>query len=554
MACVTYAGAEFCNKQCAIGGTPISVSTTGDYGETTYIYLLATNAPIAATTPAGLGMLVTIYPEDGWVQVYSGFFCVGYTTTCKIKVESANYTSGELDFSVSTDYKQCYLTVCSYALVPKVNACGELGAARVHALARISISPADAVGATLAVDGVSRGTVGASGIDVCLTEGSHTFSFQKTGYATATGTFSILSGESKLTTAVPLLFSMTALPVANFTAAPTGGIMPLSVAFTNTSTNATSYSWTFGDGATSTLVNPSHVYTVAGTYTVTLVVSNSGGSNTITKSNHITVIDPSTILTANFTSDAINVVQGTTVHFYETSTGDPIYWQWAFALVGGATFYKYERSPTIIFWSAGTYNISLTVTSTTSSNTVVKNGYLVVTPSPLPAPVVDFTANPVYGRAPLTVQFTDLTTNYPLTWAWWIDDGGSGINFSNVQNPLYTFAYPGSYSITLQARNAKAMGSIYKANFITAVDLLPAHMVEGTFDVQPRNPHTGETFTATQIVNNAGEMSGDATVTFTANGVTQVKTTTIASGGTATLSASFMTLSTGTVTVCGNLT
>jgi len=57
--------------------------------------------------------------------------------------------------------------------------------------------------------------------------------------------------------------------------------------FTNTSTNATSYSWAFGDGATSTLQNPSHTYAAAGTYNVTLTATN--GSCTSSISQNITV-------------------------------------------------------------------------------------------------------------------------------------------------------------------------------------------------------------------------------------------------------------------------
>jgi PKD repeat protein len=78
-------------------------------------------------------------------------------------------------------------------------------------------------------------------------------------------------------------------PVASFTATPTSGTAPLSVHFTDTSTGSpTSWAWTFGDGATSTSQNPSHVY-AAGTYTVGLTVANSAGSDSVTRSALITV-------------------------------------------------------------------------------------------------------------------------------------------------------------------------------------------------------------------------------------------------------------------------
>ncbi|MDF1673742.1 MAG: right-handed parallel beta-helix repeat-containing protein [Vicingaceae bacterium] len=69
------------------------------------------------------------------------------------------------------------------------------------------------------------------------------------------------------------------LPVASFTTTSGGSIF----IFTNTSTNATSYMWDFGDGNTSTDVNPTHVYAgLDSTYTVTLIATNACGSDTLT--------------------------------------------------------------------------------------------------------------------------------------------------------------------------------------------------------------------------------------------------------------------------------
>jgi PKD repeat protein len=82
-------------------------------------------------------------------------------------------------------------------------------------------------------------------------------------------------------------------PVANFNGSPTNGVSPVTVNFTDTSTGSpTSWAWTFGDGATSTAQNPSHVYAVAGTYSVTLKATNALGSDTITKTDYITVTPP----------------------------------------------------------------------------------------------------------------------------------------------------------------------------------------------------------------------------------------------------------------------
>jgi PKD repeat protein len=79
-------------------------------------------------------------------------------------------------------------------------------------------------------------------------------------------------------------------PVAAFSATPTTGKNPLSVSFANGSSGAIStWAWTFGDGGTSTAQNPSHTYTQAGTYTVSLTVTGPGGADTEVKPNSITV-------------------------------------------------------------------------------------------------------------------------------------------------------------------------------------------------------------------------------------------------------------------------
>ncbi|HWO56429.1 MAG TPA: S8 family serine peptidase [bacterium] len=85
---------------------------------------------------------------------------------------------------------------------------------------------------------------------------------------------------------------------ANFTGAPTSGNVPLTVNFTDASTGpVTSWSWDFGDGGASTAQNPSHVYSAAGTYTVSLTVTTATCNNTLTRTDYITVTDPNAWVT-----------------------------------------------------------------------------------------------------------------------------------------------------------------------------------------------------------------------------------------------------------------
>jgi PKD repeat protein len=90
-------------------------------------------------------------------------------------------------------------------------------------------------------------------------------------------------------------------PTANFTWSPGTPLAGQSVQFTDTSTGSpTSWSWTFGDGATSAQQNPAHTYSSAGTMNVTLTVSNQSGSNSRVQSVNIQA-SPGAQLTLGFT-------------------------------------------------------------------------------------------------------------------------------------------------------------------------------------------------------------------------------------------------------------
>ncbi|MCP4246206.1 MAG: PKD domain-containing protein [bacterium] len=79
-------------------------------------------------------------------------------------------------------------------------------------------------------------------------------------------------------------------PVADFGAAPVSGLAPLDVQFTDLSIGLVdTYLWDFGDASTSGQANPSHQYTVPGTYTVSLTVTGPGGVDAETKVDYVTV-------------------------------------------------------------------------------------------------------------------------------------------------------------------------------------------------------------------------------------------------------------------------
>jgi PKD repeat protein len=82
-------------------------------------------------------------------------------------------------------------------------------------------------------------------------------------------------------------------PVADFVGSPTSGDAILKVDFDDQSEGViTHWAWDFGDLGTSTQQNPSYIYKEVGNYTVSLTVTGPGGSDTETKTNYISVINP----------------------------------------------------------------------------------------------------------------------------------------------------------------------------------------------------------------------------------------------------------------------
>jgi PKD repeat protein len=243
-----------------------------------------------------------------------------------------------------------------------------------------------------------------------------------------------------------------AKPVANFTSSITSGKAPLNVVFTDTSTGTPSgWSWDFGDGSKSFVQNPTHKYSKAGTYTVSLTVKNAAGSNTVTKTENIKVTAKPA---ANFTSSATSGKAPLNVKFTDTSTGTPATWKWDFGDGTSST----QQNPTHRYSTAGTYTVILTVKNAVGSNTVTKTDYIKVTAKP----VAEFSATPTSGKPSLTVAFTDTSTGLPTKWKWNFGDGTS----STIQNPKHKYSKAGSYTVTLTATNAAGSSTTTKTDYV----------------------------------------------------------------------------------------
>ncbi len=144
-----------------------------------------------------------------------------------------------------------------------------------------------------------------------------------------------------------------------------------------------------------------------------------------------------------------------TFDFTDCSSGGPTAWSWNF----GDSTTSTVQSPTHTYTAYGLYTVALTATNSAGNNTCTKSNYLTV--KPLDA---DFTFTPPGGAVPLTVNFTDASTNSPTAWSWNFGDGGT----STAQNPSHVFASAGYYTVTLQATNVNGDDTEIKTNCITA--------------------------------------------------------------------------------------
>jgi PKD repeat protein len=155
------------------------------------------------------------------------------------------------------------------------------------------------------------------------------------------------------------------LPHADFKASVTSGYAQLSVAFTDTSTGKpTSWKWGFGDGTSSTVKNPVHMYSKTGKYAVSLKVTNAAGSDTVTKPNYI-VINTLKPPVAVFSASPIYGNAPLAVAFTDKSTGSITSRSWNFGDKSASTL----QSPVHKYIKAGKYTVSLKVTNAAGSNT-----------------------------------------------------------------------------------------------------------------------------------------------------------------------------------------
>lgn len=222
-------------------------------------------------------------------------------------------------------------------------------------------------------------------------------------------------------------------PVADY-GMPNPACVGEAISFSDASTNAVKWEWTFGDGGTNnTTDNPSHVYYNKGSYNTQLIVTDTLGCRDTSAVKVITTVKP----TADFNlSDSTSVCPPLIVDFDGSPSIGAVNYEWDF---DDGSSKGQKKNHTVVYNAIKDYNVQLIITDNVGcKDTVVKHvqilGY---------AGAFEYT--PMEGCSPLTVDFTSNVKGAIPTVVWDFGDGNTLLGSSTQPKVTYTYNTPGKY-------------------------------------------------------------------------------------------------------------
>jgi Zn-dependent metalloprotease len=284
---------------------------------------------------------------------------------------------------------------------------------------------------------------------------------------------------------------------AQFTASPVSGCTaPFTVNFINTSTNTSNYTWQFGDGGTSTVLNPSYTYNALGVYTVKLVANGGAcGVDSLVRTNYINISNSNpcvVIMPVTGTYQTQTACTGTiydnggSAANYSDNTNSTVTIAPAgasqvrlhftqFNMESGYDYLYVYDGPSTASAVIGSYTgttLPADIVSTGSSVTIRQYSDVGVTAagfaiswtciSANAPPVSNFKADATQSCTG-AIQFTDLSTGGPNAWLWNFGDGAT----STLQHPFHNYVSNGTYTVSLKASNAYGNNTNVKTSYVT---------------------------------------------------------------------------------------
>ncbi|HZV68355.1 MAG TPA: PKD domain-containing protein [Saprospiraceae bacterium] len=263
------------------------------------------------------------------------------------------------------------------------------------------------------------------------------------------------------------VITITTPPTANFTFSQQGDCAPVTVQYLNqSSSNATSFNWTFEGGtpSTSTLENPEVTYNTAGTFSIELIAHSPAGDDVFELNQIIVVGEPTEasflISTTGLTVELENQSIGGTTYFWDFGDGNT----------------STEANPSHTYAEFGTYTITLTSTNACSEDIAT----LIIELSTVPNAFFSYDAHS--GCAPMTVQFFDQSQNDPTAWLWTFTGGNP--ESSTLQNPIVSYDVAGDYTVSLRVENSQGADVLVLMDLINVAGIPDAnfdHTVNGNF-------------------------------------------------------------------------
>ena len=253
-------------------------------------------------------------------------------------------------------------------------------------------------------------------------------------------------------------------PLAGFSIKADNFIVPAFISFNNTSSNANRFIWDFGDthsgnDNSSSLKDPTHTFSRAGEFKITLTCTNTESGETRVHTENITVSEPVKLPKAAFVIDSNEEFAPAIVRFKSNSENSESY-SWNFGdNASGNDNSSSQENPQHTYSNAGTYKVVLTC-GNSESDEISTHSELVIIKEPV-VPVAAFAIEAGEAVAPALVKFNNSSSKAD-SYSWDFGDTGSENNSSSLKDPEHTYLRDGKYQVALTAKN-ESSGEINKS-------------------------------------------------------------------------------------------